>query len=47
MRQYLDQDDLEHVSTNIMLADALTKHKSATEYTALDSFLETGLFSVQ
>ena len=47
VRQYLDQDDLEHVSTNIMLADALTKHKSSTEHTALDSFLETGLFSVQ
>ena len=45
--QYLDQDDLEHVSTNIMLADALTKHKRATELTALDSFLETGLLSVQ
>ena len=47
VRQYLDQDDLEHVSTNIMLADALTKHNGATEYAALDSFLETGLFSVQ
>ena len=47
VRQYLDQDDLEHISTNIMLADALTKHKSATEHTSLDSYLETGLFSVQ
>ena len=47
VRQYLDQDDLEHISTNIMLADALTKHKSANERTALEDFLETGRFSVQ
>ena len=47
VRQHPDQDDLEHVSTNIMLADALTKHKSANERTALEDFLETGLFSVQ
>ena len=47
VRQYLDSDDLEHISTNIMLADALTKHKSANERTALEDFLETGLYSVQ
>ena len=47
VRQYLDQDDLEHISTNIMLADALTKQKLANGRTALEDFLETGLFSVQ
>ena len=46
VRQYLEQDDLEHVSTNIMLADALTKHKSTNERTALEDFLETGRYSV-
>ena len=28
VQQYLVQDDLEHISTNLMLADALTKHLS-------------------
>ena len=38
---------LRWTATENMLADALTKHKSSMEHTALDSFLETGLFSVQ
>lgn len=47
VQQYLGQDDREHVSTNLMLADALTKHKSANEQTALQDFLDSGRHSVQ